>query len=211
MPMSILFENDSFLIADKIHGLPTVPLKKTPDQDTLLSRVGKLCPAVLSVRGKNEWEKGALHRLDTDTSGLVVFAKTQAFYDYLSREQNEGRFVKTYRADTDGDTEEKEISSYFRAFGEGRRRVKVETDIRKADSPVLYTTEIERKEKGVYMCTITRGFRHQIRCHLAYLNCPIKGDRLYNTGISSPVLLLDCQSVSFTLPDKKIFTFDKTL
>lgn len=210
MPMSILYEDESFIIADKIHGLPTVPLKKNPDQDTLLSRTGKICPAVLCVKGKNEWEGGALHRLDTDTSGLVVFAKTQDFYDYLLSEQSKGRFVKTYRADTDGDTDEKKISSYFRAFGEGRVRVKVEFDIKKADSPVLYTTEILRKEKGVYMCTITRGFRHQIRSHLAYLNCPIKGDRLYNSGASlTDTLMLDCQRISFRHPDGTVFTFDK--
>lgn len=210
--MIILYEEESFLIADKIHGLPTVPLKRNPDQDTLLKRVGALCPSVLEVKGKNEWEKGALHRLDTDTSGLVVFAKTQDFYDFLLSEQRDGRFEKTYRADTDGDTEEKEISSFFRSFGEGRRRVKVEMDERRADSPVLYTTIISRKEKGVYLCTITRGFRHQIRSHLAYLSCPIKGDRLYNPQVlptSTEPLLLDCQKVSFHRPDGSFFTFDK--
>lgn len=211
--MILVYEEDSFVIANKPHGLPTVPLKKNPQQDTLLSRVGLLCPKVLEVVGKNEWERGALHRLDTDTSGLVVFAKTQEFYDYLLKEQAEGRFVKTYRADTDGDTEETGISSYFRSFGEGRRKVKVEMDYRKADSPILYTTTISKKERGVYMCTITRGFRHQIRSHLSYLSCPIKGDKLYNPSVlptSTEPLMLDCQKVSFFLPDGRVFTFDKT-
>lgn len=210
--MIILYEEESFIIADKIHGLPTVPLKRNPDQDTLLKRVGAICHSVMDVKGKNEWEKGALHRLDTDTSGLVVFAKTQGFYDFLLSEQRDGRFEKTYRADTDGDTVEREISSFFRSFGEGRRKVKVEMDERRADSPVLYTTVISRKEKGVYLCTITRGFRHQIRSHLAYLSCPIKGDRLYNPQVlptSTEPLLLDCQKVSFYRPDGSFFTFDK--
>ncbi|MCR4676191.1 MAG: RNA pseudouridine synthase [Sphaerochaetaceae bacterium] len=193
----ILYEDRDFIIADKPHGLPTVPLKRDLQQETLLKEVSVLYPEVLHSYGRNYWEGGALHRLDTDTSGLVIFARNQAFYDYLFGEQLNDRFVKQYRADTDGDTEEREISSYFRAFGEGRKRVKVELNPEKADSPVLYRTTIEKKESGVYSCTITRGFRHQIRAHLAYLGCPIKGDRLYNPENPGSVLLLDCQSVSF--------------
>ena len=80
MPLFV-FESEDFLIADKPHGIPTVPLKGQNPDGTLLGMVSVQYPEVLNVCGKNPWEGGTCHRLDTATAGLVVFARTKTFYE----------------------------------------------------------------------------------------------------------------------------------
>ena len=203
----IVYECPRFLIAYKPHGLPTVPLKGQ-DADTLLSRVGKLYTALLEPFSDKYWEGGAVHRLDNDTAGLVIFALDRDFYDDILKSQNSGLFRKTYTAVCSNaeNAVPMTISSYFRAFGPGRRMVKSETDPDKADSPVLYTTTLEKVESDVLTVSITRGFRHQIRSHLAWKGFPIKGDKLYNAYDSEGELQLECTAVDFPL-DGKTFRF----
>ena len=215
-----VYESEDFLIADKPHGIPTVPLKGQKPDATLLGLVSSQYPEVLEVCGRNPWEGGTCHRLDTATAGLVVFARTQTFYDYLQRIQQADLFVKTYLADTVEsddlkgqdiqieDSKEFRIVSYFRAYGKGSKAVRPVQDIRRADSPVLYTTTAVRNGKA-FTCTITRGFRHQIRAHLAWIGHPIQGDCLYGTGSEKDTLKLDCMKVQFSLPDGKPFFFAK--
>ncbi len=226
---NIAFQNKDIIIADKAHGVPTVPLKRQSSMEgTLLGDVASVCPDVLSVKGRNEWEFGTLHRLDTATSGLVVFAKNQDIYDHLQRMQAGDCFTKVYRALTTesarlkgkdvpeellqalGEGSEIEVVSYFRSYGPGSRQVRPIQDIRRADSPVRYRTRAS-KDGNLFTCTITRGFRHQIRSHLAWLGFPIMGDPLYGDPCEdgSQILELDCFSVSFPLPDGSVFTFSR--
>lgn len=207
---TVVFENDDFLIANKDHGVPTVPLKNQTADGTLLGFVSSLCPEVLSVCGNNPWEGGALHRLDTATAGLVLFAKKQSFYDWVSKVQKEGSFEKTYIAECDEKqpVEDGRISSYFRAFGPGSKLVKAEQDVRKADSPTLYETYVKRVAVGTYECRLSRGFRHQIRVHLSSNGCPIKNDELYNPGKADGPLMLTCTGLEFPLPDGSEFTYN---
>ena len=219
MPL-IVFESEDFLIADKPHAVPTVPLKGQKPDGTLLGMVSERYPEVADVCGRNPWEGGTCHRLDTATAGLVVFARTQTFYDYLQEIQQADLFVKTYRAETIEndflkgsdikieDNREFRIMSYFRAYGKGSKAVRPVQDIRRADSPVLYTTTAV-KDGESFTCTITRGFRHQIRAHLAWIGHPIMGDCLYGTGSGTDTLELDCLKVQFPLSDGKPFFFAK--
>lgn len=95
----VLYEDPSFLIVDKRAGIPTVPLKESPpDEPTLLGQIGELFPEVLTVNGRNGWEGGVLHRLDTPTSGLVVIARTDAAYQRLLSISQGGLFIKEYQA-----------------------------------------------------------------------------------------------------------------
>ena len=216
----VVFENKDFLIADKPHDIPTVPLKGQSPDGTLLGLVSRDYPEVLSVCGKNPWEGGTLHRLDTATSGLVVFARTQEMYDYLRTIQQQDLFEKTYSADTFESTDLKgpdlsvtddgefKIVSYFRSFGKGSKAVRPTQDIKRADTPVLYTTTVTKSGER-FTCTITRGFRHQIRAHLAWIGHPIKGDALYGNDGNIIPLNLDCFRVRFPLPDGESFFFAK--
>ena len=76
-----------FLIIYKPKDLPSAPLT-ADDSDNAFSQAAALYPELLQVHGKKEIEHGLLHRLDTATSGLLLIARTQDFYDYLIREES---------------------------------------------------------------------------------------------------------------------------
>lgn len=91
---------EPFIILSKPSGLASAPLKSL-DQDSAFSQCARLFPAVKSVCGKKAVEGGLLHRIDTVTSGLLLVAASQEFYDHIIDAQEDGRFVKGYRAECD--------------------------------------------------------------------------------------------------------------
>lgn len=210
----LLYECPSFILMEKPHGLATVPLKKQADvnspNETLLWHAAGIAPQILDVHGKNPWEGGAIHRLDTATSGIVMFAKDQTFYDYMQEIQQNDLFEKYYTAKTvENDAlrginiNEKDdiitITSYFRPFGSGSKQVRPTLDQRKAQPKQKYTT-FAKQTGNAFLCTITKGFRHQIRAHLAWIGHPIEGDQLYCKGeVQHPVLhmQLTCVGIAF--------------
>ena len=168
------------------------------------------------VRGKKSIEAGLLHRLDTDTRGLVLFAKDQAVYDFLAAQQEAGQIIKTYCAFVEPCRPDAAVhriaavESQFRNFGPGAKMVApVFPGSRqyKKDGR-LYTTVIEALEELPLpveelrlsvdipppspvdvsvstspllrvRCRLSRGYRHQVRAHLAAAGLPIVGDPLY--------------------------------
>ena len=200
-----------FLVIYKPKGLPSAPLTEEDSQNALTQAIEKY-PEIKSVCGKKPIEYGLLHRLDTATDGLMVIAATQECYDFLITEQAEGRFIKTYTAECDiiKDNAEKlggfpvevpeltgfpEVTSYFRPYGEGRKEVRPVTEnsgkaaLAKLGKKKLYTTKIEIKKlsdtRAQATCEITEGYRHQVRCHLAWSGYPVIGDQLYNSECKS--------------------------
>lgn len=224
----LLFEDDNLLLLDKPHGMPTVPLKTQTLQGTLLEQAALLCPKILEVKGKNSWEGGALHRLDTATAGLVLFAKNQLCYERMQKLQEDNLFEKYYIARTfennslkDYNIEEKTgiitISSYFRPFGPKAKQVRATLDEKKTSSKILYKTAVIR-DKNTFYCTITKGFRHQIRAHLAWTGHPIIGDSLYGLhrldgqSENNEILQLECVGLSFPVVkngEEKQYVFKK--
>jgi len=219
----IVFGNPDFIIADKPHGIPTVPLKGQDIDGTLLGLAAEECPDIFSVKGRNQWECGAVHRLDTATSGLVIFARTQDAYEHLMEIQKNDLLEKTYEARVVHDDRLMgfdppafrlgatfTIMSYFRSYGPKSKEVRPVQDIKRADTPVLYTTFVTYAGQDTLHCTITRGFRHQIRAHLAWAGLPIDGDPLYGPCASPDIpLALDCFKVGFPLDGGERFSFSK--
>ena len=229
-----------FLVIYKPKGLPSAPLF-ADDFENAFSQAAKLFPELLKVNGKKEIEHGLLHRLDTATDGLMVIAANQECYDFLSNEQKEGRFVKTYSAECEiiPDNAEKlggfppdlpalpSAVSYFRAYGEGRKEVRPVTEksgkaaLSKLGKSKLYTTEIEIKKisenKAHAVCRITEGYRHQVRCHLAWAGYPVCGDSLYNSNCSkvsedkknAENLLFSATAISFEYPRGDLNSYDR--
>jgi len=142
-----------------------------------------------------------MHRLDYETHGLVLFAKNEKSYLFFKDLQDNGEFVKEYSAvccqydsaEVPGfppysvrEKSENIIESYFRPFGPGRKLVRPviddtqnkHKDIAK-DKGGFYRTEIININDNKFTVQIRRGFRHQIRCHLCWIGCPILNDPLY--------------------------------
>jgi 23S rRNA pseudouridine1911/1915/1917 synthase len=185
----------------------------------LLDWYGGIYPPVLKLAGRQKGEGGLMHRLDFQTQGLVLFAKTQRAFEHFLALQDAGKITKEYSAlcvksnppspgiqSLPGFPPPPCISSfpalvesYFRPFGPGRKSVRPVLDERAypevaKNKGAFYRTEIESAAEaprddghGAYynFCVkITRGFRHQIRCHLAWIGYPIVNDALYGQAAS---------------------------
>ena len=219
-----------FLIIDKPAGLPSAPLNEN-DKENAFSQAAALFPQILQVKGKKPVEGGLLHRLDTATSGLMIIAATQECYDFLQEEQKEGRIIKTYFAEcavpepVEGQGNKSfTIQSYFRPYGPGRKEVRpVTADSNKAaldkvEKKVLYTTDIRiksiNKEKNTALveCKITNGYRHQVRCHLAWAGLPVINDLLYNPDAdkkSTEAMHFCACKIEFEYPRGDLNSYDR--
>ena len=203
--------DEPYLIINKPSRLPSAPLNEN-DRNNAFSIAAELFPELLNVTGRKEIEHGLLHRIDTETSGLLIIAATQDSYENLLQLQKENKIKKYYSALSNVDYEninklggfpssdfvycknikEYNLESYFRFFGEGRKCVRPVTKnsngaaLKKLGKPVLYNTNIKIVENSCDLirieACITNGFRHQVRCHLAWMGLPIIGDSLYNSN-----------------------------
>ena len=114
------------------------------------------------------------------------------------------------------------VSSYFRPFGEGRKEVRPVTEksgkaaLSKLGKQKLYTTQItiNRLDKkagtATAECRITEGYRHQVRCHLAWAGLPVIGDLLYNSDKkNAEKLLFSATKISFEYPRGDLNSYDR--
>lgn len=203
---------EPFVVLHKPRGLPSAPLKD--GDESAYTQAELLFPSLRNVSGKKNVEHGLVHRIDTETEGLLLIASSQKFYDYMQNIQKKGLFFKTYKAVCDVKIREKEklvekgfpkdshfidlndsdvdcvVKSYFRAYGLGRKQVRPVIDVsgraamKKASADVYETHvtgtfDVDRTVCNV-TCSITKGYRHQVRCHLAWIGLPIKGDPIYS-------------------------------
>lgn len=204
-----LSQQKPYLIIYKKTNLPSAPLS-ADDFNNAFSIAAKQFPQLLEVKGQKEIEHGLLHRLDNVTEGLLLIAASQEFYDYMIEQQKEGKFIKTYKAQCklnrkNADVlgafpldekfnfnkgEEITVHSMFRPFGKGSKEVRPVTEksgeaaLKKVGKKVVYSTKIKITDVNDDIidveCKINAGFRHQIRCHLAWIGLPIINDPLYN-------------------------------
>jgi 23S rRNA pseudouridine1911/1915/1917 synthase len=195
----VLFEDSDLLVLDKPAGLHTAPLRPA-ETGTLLDEVIALFPEVAAVPGVKPVEPGLVHRLDRETSGLVVVARTAEAFALLRRAFVTGGARKVYMAACGGDDGEApvgasmHIASRFAPYGPGRKMVRVvlPADAKKGFARQaargIYETDAEVVFRGegraLLTARIVRGFRHQVRAHLSFLGWPILGDALY--GIPAP-------------------------
>ncbi len=225
----VVLEDPDFIVAAKPPGMPTAPLRPG-GEGTLLAWVLARFPEVAVVPGLKPVEPGLLHRLDGDTSGLVLIARTAAAWDALLAAARGGRFVKRYRALVSSaasppegtrellmDPEKAQssalplpIESAFRPWGPGRRRVAAVAPAAAPQQRVYRTVILAiEQETGLtaapsfrVLVELATGFRHQVRVHLAAIGLPIAGDRLYGPAAASEAgrLMLHACALQFPHP-----------
>ncbi|MDR3301028.1 MAG: RNA pseudouridine synthase [Spirochaetaceae bacterium] len=221
--IGIVAQAPDYLVLYKPHAMHTVPLK-AGEGGTLLEEAASRFPEIALVHGKKNIEGGILHRLDFETEGLVLAARNEAAFQSLSRQQAEGLFVKEYDAVSSKQTLKPAgfppfaaslppapftIESAFRAYGPGRRAVRPvsEEKSKKTGAGKKYKTEVLSMSEGEgegaekkFHIRLTRGFRHQVRCHLAWLGFPIVNDPLYGGANIGGALALKAAYIQFFDP-----------
>jgi 23S rRNA pseudouridine1911/1915/1917 synthase len=195
--LTVLYADAQLIAVDKPAGLHTAPQGRA-GEDTLLARLLERFPEIEALPGRKPGEPGLLHRLDHGTSGIVLAARTPEAFIRLSADFAAGRVRKEYLALCLPAAQLQpgrsfSMESRFAPFGPGRRKVRVvppgeETGRgRRKPSPGVYRTEAAvlqaRAGLALVRAVILRGFRHQVRAHLAHLGLPIVGDELYGAPV----------------------------
>jgi 23S rRNA pseudouridine1911/1915/1917 synthase len=198
--LTVLYADAELIAVDKPAGLHTAPQGRA-GEDTLLGRLLAAFPEIAALPGRKPDEPGLLHRLDLETSGIVLAARTPEAFRRLTQDFAAGRVRKEYLAlcAPAAQLEPGQIlavESRFAPFGPGRRKVRVlpagvapaRGRAQRQASTESYRTEavVEQARPGLALvrARILRGFRHQVRAHLGHLGLPIVGDELY--GVTAP-------------------------
>lgn len=173
-----IYEDDYLFIVDKPAGIATVP-QNFLDTETLAGGVLARWPAVQGV-GRTPFDCGLLQRLDRETSGVVLGAKTQAVWNLLWKEMSGGTIKKGYLAVVAGEvaTESGTIDWPLTSRSKHSTRMRVDTH-RHGPHVTHWRVHTRGPHTTLLEVTITQGARHQIRAHLAALGHPILGDTLY--------------------------------
>ena len=182
LPFRVLASGTGWLAFDKPAGVAVHPLREQ-ETGTLLNALCARDPGVQGV-GEGGLRSGVVHRLDIDTSGVVLFATREDTWQRLREGFSEGRVEKVYRAvvrgrlDHDGSVELPLITARHRPA-----RVRVVDETEKARGAWLSSLRWHCLEdlNGATLIEVRpkTGFLHQIRVSLAHLGFPILGDRVY--------------------------------
>ncbi|MFA5173355.1 MAG: RluA family pseudouridine synthase [Candidatus Paceibacterota bacterium] len=207
MEIETVFEDENILAVNKPAGVLTHGLSgKKSSQETVADFFVKKFPSASSVGDNPKERPGIVHRLDRDTSGILLLAKNQAAFLYLKNLFQERKIEKTYLAVVHGFIKE-DKGEINKPIGLKSGTIKHSVFSEKLAKPALtFFQVIKRVENGgdfsVLKVMPKTGRTHQIRVHLASLNHPILGDKLYGKKTDKEIpLYLHALSLEFPLLD----------
>jgi 23S rRNA pseudouridine1911/1915/1917 synthase len=211
--LDIIFENDDLIVINKPPGMVVHP-SPGHDSGTLVHAVLAHAPNLRGVGG--ERRPGIIHRLDKDTSGLIVVAKNDKAMTVLQAQFKDRTIEKRYLALVDGSpqTSSGRIETPIGRDPSHRKRMSVVPASRGRESLTIFHS-LEKLSQHTLLEALPRtGRTHQIRVHLAYIGIPILGDRLYGRRRPSHPIsrhFLHAQGLTLQLPDGEQVSFEAPL
>ena len=199
--LPILYEDDDVIVVNKPSGLLTHAKGGLSDEPTV-AEIIRLKTSFATDTNR----PGIVHRLDRDTSGLLIIAKKPESAAHLQRQFAERTAKKTYIAITDG---KPKLNAAKIDLPIGRNPSAPSTfriDPNGKPAQTTYHVLAENDAQSLIELKPTTGRTHQLRVHLAHLNAPILGDRVYGKS-SDCRMMLHAQKLEITLPsgDRKVF------
>lgn len=191
-PLRILHEDAAILVVDKPAGLLTVPGKLENRQDCLITRLQAA-----------RWDALTVHRLDCDTSGVIIFARTKQAQGFLGQEFEKRRAQKTYIARLKGQIEGDHGTVDLPLGSDWEYRPRQKVDPVHGRPAVTDWQVIERSDEETRVCLSPHtGRSHQLRVHMLSLGHPILGDQIYaaDTTRTHARLMLHAESLALHHP-----------
>ena len=183
IPLVVVHQDADLVVVDKPAGLAAHPGPGHPDS-TLVNGLLALCPDIQGIGG--EIRPGIVHRLDKDTSGLMIAAKNEAAHHGLSRQMKDRAVEKNYLALVEG-VPYPDSGVIDAPIGrDPRRRTRMAVTAGGRESRTGYRLLERAGRYGLLELQLHTGRTHQARVHLAWLGHPITGDGVY--GKRSPLL-----------------------
>ncbi len=205
IPLDIIFENDDLLIVNKPAGMVVHPAAGH-DSGTLVHAVLGYDPDIEGIGG--EERPGVVHRLDKETSGLIVLAKNERAHRWLQDQFRLRKVEKTYLALVDGKppTPTGRVEASIGRDPSHRKKMAIVPEGRGRASVSEYKTLESFKNHTLLEFHPLTGRTHQIRLHCQFLGCPIVGDLVY--GRKNPTLeisrhFLHASKLKIVLPNEK--------
>ncbi|MCI6865961.1 MAG: RluA family pseudouridine synthase [Oscillibacter sp.] len=190
IPLDVVYEDDDVIVVNKPSGLVVHP---APGHSggTLVNALLFHCGASLSGVG-GALRPGIVHRIDRDTSGLIIAAKNDYAHQFLSAQLADHTLARTYECIVVGNLREDSgtVDAPIARDSRDRKRMAVVPGGRRA---VTHWTVLARYPGYTHVqCRLETGRTHQIRVHMAYLGHPILGDTVYGAKKPVPGLTGQC-------------------
>jgi 23S rRNA pseudouridine1911/1915/1917 synthase len=210
MPLSVIFENDDVIVVDKPQGMVVHPGSGNPSQ-TLLNALLFRCRGMTERFSPEDPRPGIVHRLDKDTSGVIIAAKNPPAHAFLARQFHDRLARKRYLAITLGSPAGPSGRVEDRLARDPRDRKRF-TSVTKGGRIAItqyrvvhtYPASNPPGETCALVVLAPRtGRTHQLRVHMKLLGTPILGDPLYgrrDSRFADATLMLHARSLSITLP-----------
>lgn len=180
IPVDVLYEDSDIIVVNKPKGMVVHPANGNPD-GTLVNAVMAICKDSLSGIG-GEIRPGIVHRLDKDTSGVIIVAKNDKAHINMSEQIKNHEVEKTYIALVKGFVKENEATINMPIGRSTKDRKKMAVN-KNGKNAVTHFKVIERfKNYTLLEVKIETGRTHQIRVHLSEIGYPIVGDVAYSNG-----------------------------
>ena len=180
IPLDVIYEDSNIIVINKQKGLVVHPANGNPD-GTLVNAIMSLCKDSLSGIG-GQIRPGIVHRLDKDTSGLLIIAKNDESHINISEQIKNRQVKKIYIGLVRGQVPEEEatINMPIRRSQKDRKKMTVNKQGKEA---ITHFKVLKRYPQYTLLeIKIDTGRTHQIRVHMAEIGYPLVGDNVYSNG-----------------------------
>ena len=178
IPLDILYEDQDLLVINKPRGMVVHPSNGHYDGGTLVNALLYHCKDLSSINGVVR--PGIVHRIDKDTSGLLVVAKNDEAHIFLQSQLVDKTMYREYKAITEGVIPHQDVDIIAPIGKDKKDRLKQAVDVYHGKEAVTHVHVLERfANHTLVQCKLETGRTHQIRVHLQYIGNPCVGDKVY--------------------------------
>ncbi len=203
--VDVIYVDENVIVVNKPAGMVVHPGAGN-DRDTLVNAILHRWPEIARV-GEVE-RPGIVHRLDKDTSGVLILARNEKAYTWLVKQFKSRKTEKTYLALVDGEppTPSGRIETAIGRDEKNRQRMAVVYGDKGKNAVTEYHTLEKFSNHTLLEVKPLTGRTHQIRVHLAFIGCPVTGDRIYGRRkktLDIPRFFLHAHNLSIKLPGEE--------